>query len=184
MKINGRKIEGPAIETVVFPRGDSAPIVFKVSAVLDNDGFKKLCPYPTPPKKMLKGGQQVEDVEHPSFRSELERWATLRSRWTILQSLKATEGLEWETVDLSDPNTWENLFSELESSGFNDTECSYLIQKIMEINCLNQSHLEEARARFLAGQLVKVSESSSHQPEPKSTPSGVLVNDGGSSLQG
>lgn len=175
MKINGKKIHGANIDYVVFPRG-SEQIVFKIQALADMKAFEALVPTPKPGTKMIPGGMQVEDRDDVRFKTETKTYSELRFAYTCLASMAATEGLEWETVKLSDPNTWLGWEKELLDSGFNQNEINYLQYKIIGVNSLNQEKLEEARASFLASLEAQRTLDSSLTGEQQTTPSGVDVN--------
>lgn len=151
MKINGNANLKPHIEIVVIPRGGN-DLVFKAQPVTDFDDFLKLCPMPLPPKIVRKGGAVGEDVEDANYKASIEVWATSRTDWMILKSLQATEGLEWETVNMSDCSTWTNYRKELETSGLTGIEVNRIIQAVVDACGLNQKKIDEATARFLAGQ--------------------------------
>lgn len=172
MKINGKKIEGANIEIVVLPRGNGDDLVFKAAAVLDSSDFDKLCPRPITPSIMKKGGVTVQNVEDPVFKQSLLNYGKLRMSWMILQSLRATEGLEWEIVDYSDPGTWNLYEKELRDAGLVEMEITRLITAVMTANALNDEKINEARDRFLAGQQAQSLEQSSLKAELNSTQSG------------
>lgn len=157
MKIAGKKIEGPNVELIIIPRGESQ-IVFKAQAVLDFSDFDKLCPAPVAKVKMFPGGKTIQDVESPEYKKELTKYSEKRIAWLYLQSLKSTEGLEWETIDMSNSDTWNNFDSELKSAGFSAIEIMRITSGIMSANSLNETKIEEARNRFLAGQVPVPSE--------------------------
>lgn len=153
MKINGKNIPKRGIEVAVFPRKEG-DIVFKAKPVDSFDDFEKLCPRPLPPKKLFPGGQMVEDVESADFKKALYVYAEKRSNWMIMQSLSATEGLEWETVNMSDSETWKNYIKELEDIGLSTVEMNMLFTIIQTACGLTQDKIDEATDRFLAGQAV------------------------------
>jgi len=175
MKINGRKLEGPNVEILVLPRSDG-DIVFKAQAVLDNTPFEKLCPQPKPPTMIKRGVGLVEDVESPVYKTELKNYATRRIEWLILESLKATEGLEWDTVNMSDSSTWKNYEKDLKNAGFGQYEINRIEQLVLDVNCLNESKMDEARKRFLLGQVQTQNNSTSQIIEQPNTQSGEHVN--------
>ena len=71
MKLHGQKIEGPNVEIIVIPRGgDKEDIVLQAQAVLDTTPFDKLCPVPTAPEKILKGGKRERILNDPAFKAE------------------------------------------------------------------------------------------------------------------
>lgn len=160
MKLKGKKIDGPSIETIIIPRGKNPEdfIIFKAQAVLDYSEFDALCPRPKPPVKMLKGGKREIDQEAPSFQEAARVWATRRYSWTVLKSLEATEELEWETVDLGKPETWENYEKELEESGFTIAEMNLIYEGVMSVNAMSNEKLEQAREAFLAFQAMEQQE--------------------------
>lgn len=151
MRIKGKKITGPNIEVVIVPR-HSGNIIFKAQAVLNYDDLEKICPKPNPPTGMKPGGKPFQNVESPKYRDSLLSWATKRTNWMILKSLEATEGLEWETIKMSDSETWGNYADELRESGFTEQEIIRVVDGVMTANGLNQGKIDEALNDFLAGQ--------------------------------
>lgn len=66
-----------------------------------------------------------------------------------MKSLEATPDLEWENVDVEDPNTWNNFRQEMTDSGFSAIEINRVIAECLNVNALNEEKIEEARQRFL-----------------------------------
>lgn len=157
MKILGKKISGPNIEICVIPRGEEV-IVFHAQAVLDMTPFEGMCPRPKPPTKIIKGGKRIDDFESPQYQILLDKYAQNRVNYMILKSLQATEGLEWESVDLSNVDTWGNYNQELKDSGFSEIEVMRIVNSTMIANCLSEDKLEEARSNFLASQQAGLEE--------------------------
>lgn len=176
MKINGVKVKGAYEEVVVIPR-QSGNLVFRARAVSDYSAFDKLCPQPKPPEIVYAGATRaVQNIEDPSFIEKFEKWAELKSHWMILESLKATEGLEWETVDYGKHETWENYAKEMSESGLTPPEQARIIQCVTIANGLDQSKIDEATESFLLSQAAQVASESSHAFEPSATPSGEPAN--------
>ena len=148
MRIAGREIKGSNVETIIIPRGEKA-IVFKAQALLDETVVEALCPRPKPRVSIGKGGKRIERTEEKSYQDALNEWGERRVAWLVLKSLEATEDLEWDTVDLNDPNTWLNYKQELIDAGFSDAERARIIEGVMAANGLSESKVEEARQRFL-----------------------------------
>lgn len=173
MKINGKKIEGSNVEICVIPRGeDKEPIVFRCQAVLDIEPFDQLCPAPKPPIILRPGGKRVTDTENSKYKFQLGQHNAKRMGYLILKSLEATEGLEWETISLSDPDTWNNYEKELKDSGFSNIEIMRIINTCMAANCLDEARLERAREDFLASQSGSNGQSYTQSDEPLSIQSG------------
>jgi hypothetical protein len=149
MKIKGIKLDGPAMKYLVLPR-QSGDIVFKFMAVLDYKEFDEKCPVPKAPMRTYPGKEPVRVTDDPEYQKELTKWAHQKGAWGFLKSISATEGLEWETVDLEDPKTWTNYIEELLSAGFADAECSRMIQAYQEVQGLDSEKIEQATNNFLA----------------------------------
>jgi len=180
MKIRGQQIEGPGVEIVVIPRPNTehGDIVFKAQAILDFDDFEKLCPLPKPPTMRKRGVEGlVHDIENPRYKQALTQHGNKRLAWMMITSLRATEDLEWETVDYSNSDTWENYREELKKAGFNEIEVGRLIRAVMIVNSLDETKLEEARNRFLAGIPEPPKESSSQSFVQQIMQSGKPAND-------
>ena len=153
MKLHGRKIEGLNIETVVIPRS-TGDLVFKAQAVVGYEEFDALCPAPNPPTIVKRGGETSKDITNPAYLKKMDDWLGKRSSWLILQSLSVTPELEWETVNMSESETWINFRQELKDSGLTPGEIARLIDAVTTACGLNQDKIEEATRRFLAGQEV------------------------------
>lgn len=179
MKIQGKEIKGANVQTIVIPRGDNLDdaIVFKVEAIFDYAQFDALVPRPKPPVKILRGGKRVEDTQNGSFVQRQADYASKRVAYICIHSLKATEGLEWDTVDFGKPDTWGNFEDELKESGFTPIEVFRIVQVCMEVNALSDEKLDEARDAFLASVREAQGGSSSLTTDPQSTPSGEPASD-------
>lgn len=149
MKIGGVKVSR-CEEVLVLPRvnGD---IIFKAAAVLSMDDFETLCPKPTPPTKLVKGGDRVADTEAKGFVDALRNWADQRYAYICIKSLEPSE-IEWETVDIEKPSTYTQWAVDLQKNGIASTELNRISNLILEANALSETKLKEARDAFLRGQ--------------------------------
>lgn len=153
MKIKGKKLEGANEITIVIPRYNTDDIVFKAVAILDFSDLNNIIKEPEAPK-ILRKGTQVEDLTDKGYISKRTKARVARYNYMMFTSLLATEGLEWETVDINKPDTWENWEKELRDSGLTNSEVMYITDKIEQVNSLNQDKLDEARDHFLLMQSV------------------------------
>ena len=115
-------------EIIVIPKGNKN-YVFKAYPILDYDDFNKLFPRPEPPTITEPGKPSRQNTEDKNYNIEMDEWAGKRIDWMLLTSLKATEELEWDTVDLSDPKTWGNYRDEL-AEVFTPAEISAIIDMV------------------------------------------------------
>lgn len=154
MKIGTRSFDGPQIDYLVIPRPDG-DVPFAARAVLDRGDFDKLCPEPVPPNVMRPGDPPVMSVntEDPDYKAKIIQRNKTWVHWLILKSLEATEGISWDTVDMSDPATWGNYVEELRLGGFNLAEIDRIRVFAMGMNAITSEKLDEAKKRFLASKL-------------------------------
>lgn len=152
MKINGQIVSGTCIETIVIPRGDNPPVVFKAQAVLDYDEFEKLCPKPTPKMMIAKGGKKVQDFTDKHWLAAIEDYNKKQQYYLFIKSLLATPGLEFEKIKITEPDSWLKFEEEFKDAGFTSIEINRIIQGIMIANCLDEAKIKEARDSFVLSQ--------------------------------
>jgi hypothetical protein len=151
MKINGESFNGPNEALIVLVRNGN-PVPFKARACLDFTRFDALCVKPMPKKITKVGGQQEYLFGDPTYLQAIDQYGKLKTAYVILESLKATPGLEFETVRDDNPSTWMNWRKEFEAAFFTEQEINRVIGCVWEANGIDEDKLEEARKRFLAGQ--------------------------------
>ena len=154
MKLFGKKIDKPSAEICVIPRADK-DYVFKAEAVLDFDDFDKLCPEPKESTSLNAKTKEVTKVKGKAYEERVEAWSTNRMNYMIIKSLSATEGLEWDNIDLKDVKTWVNYKDELMESGLSAGEVNRVVSIVLEANSLDDKKYKEAHDRFLASQSKK-----------------------------
>ena len=71
--------------------------------------------------------------------------------------------VEWERVDLNDPETWHNWRREMEDAGFSDNECTMMVYACVNVHNPGQETVDAARENFLRTQ-------GRHQTETDETP--------------
>lgn len=161
MKYKGKKLKGPNVEFIILPRpNEEEDIIFKAKAVLCMDDFDKYCPLPKMPQKLVRGKGMVDDPDDPHYKAQLDDRNKKRIDWLVIESIKDTEGLEWEKVKTNDPNTWHLYKEELREAGFNDFEINRIVNGVLIANSLDEKKMEEARERFLHTQLAQGQSSS------------------------
>lgn len=150
MKITGHTFTGPKTNIIVIPR-DEGDIIFKARAILDYKEFDAICEAPKPPVRKKPGETKGTPVfEDPEFQEKLDDYARKRTNYMILKSLEATEGLEWEKIKLSEPETWHLYEEELAGAFFSEVEVTQIINGVLDANSLDDEKIKEARERFLA----------------------------------
>lgn len=186
MKTRGRKLEGPASVLLVFPRGEGRePVKLEIIAVLDRSEFDKLVPETLPPVKVKRGGEKELDFNDKNYRLSTASRTELYTLWLSLKSLHSPaeveggdpEPVEWEIVDINDPQTWGKYEDELIQSGFSDMERRRIANAVWEVNTLSDSTMKEARDSFLVSRQEQLHLSSSRKEDPDATSSGEPVSD-------
>jgi hypothetical protein len=154
MKVNGIKIEKPRLVSLILPISDETSVQFLFRALNDDDDFEKVMPPPVAPQRLMKGGERLNDFNDPGYVASMEKYSDLKYSWSILKSMDATEGLEFETVDMANSDTWNNWKVEF-GKMFGKNAANRVYFAFAEANCLSEAALDEARERFLASrQLV------------------------------
>jgi hypothetical protein len=156
MRIGGVKIEGPAEEILVLPRGEQM-LVIRARAV-NLDEFDVLCPEPKPPGKLTKDGW-IPDTDNESYRQVINSHNEKRIAYLVVKSLAPSE-IEWDTVEVENPRTWTNYVQDFKAAGLTTIEVNRVVQCVMRANSLDEDKLEQARKVFLLGQAQAQKESS------------------------
>jgi hypothetical protein len=150
MKVKGKKLEGrnKVIIPILRPEGNT----ILIAEAIDNyNEFDKLVQFPIAPIRTLPGGVKESYTADPAFLDRLAEYSNMRSNYIIIKSLSATPDIEWETVDITKPDTWINIRKELRESGLIESEVVRIINCISEANGLDDKVIERARNDFLAG---------------------------------
>jgi hypothetical protein len=140
------------VETVIIPRSSGNDLVFRCQAVINEQDFIKNFPPPEAPTIKYPNGETRKDISDEAYIRLRDAYAESKFNWMVLESLKATPDLEWETVDSSNPTTWGNYKKELQEFNITEREVMLIITGVLSVNSLDETKLEEARNRFLAGQ--------------------------------
>ena len=148
MKLGDKTLE-PFRDIAIIPRG-SDNLIFHFQTVLDVDNFEDKHPQPDPPTVTTPDGATTLDRKDPDYLQESVDWINRMYDYTFLKSIEITPDLEWETVDMDNPETWHNFDKEL-SIFLSRAEINLLIMKSREVNGLDERKLEAARADFLSG---------------------------------
>lgn len=148
MKIAGVR-PGKNEDFVVFSRPDGN-IVFKLVPVVSFEHFMATHPVPQPKKELIPGKGMVANFNDPSYKAAITFRDEQLTHYIVLETVKHTDGLEWERVNMAEPATWKNWSDELIEANMLQQEVLYLINKVMDINALNESKMEAARDSFLA----------------------------------
>lgn len=176
MLLKGKRISGPKVEIIIIPRSGEDDIILKAQAVRNFDDFDKLCPAPRAPSMIKRGEGVVQNVEDPAYKQAVERYNQKRIDWMMIESLKATEDLVWETIKLENSDTWHLYKKELEESGFGDYEIKRIINGVMTANCLDEAKIQEAKKAFLVSQQVDQLAQSTPNTEQRNGLSGDAAN--------
>lgn len=152
MKIKGKTLDAKRTEEVYIPRGENGEdgFVFTVQSVASFDRFDELVKEPAAPMIHRPGKAPEANVKDKGYQSALEDYNKKRMGYLVIESLKATEDLEWETIKEDEPDTWGNYLEELGSSGLLPMEVGTLVRAILNVNSLDEEAIEAARERFLA----------------------------------
>lgn len=148
MKFRGKTLGERNADVLVLFRG-SKRIVIKAEAVESYEEFDALVSVPIPPEKILPGGKKERNTKDSDFIKAREEYASQKTDWLIITSLRATKDIEWERVKYDEPATWSEWEPELREAGFIEIECMRIVQLVTEVNSLDDDMLDQARQDFL-----------------------------------
>lgn len=150
MKVNGKSLDAPRIVKVYLPIADNGAVEFKFRPLRGDEEFEKILTRPKPKAKKKPGGEVFHDTNDPAFKTALAEWVSKKLDWEFLTCISATDGLEWETVNMSDPNSWKNWRSDMEKV-FGTAEINAVFQGFLDAQYISEEVMEKARAAFLTG---------------------------------
>jgi hypothetical protein len=164
MKIAGQDVNLPPRDVIVFPRA-KGQLIFHLKAVDSFEKYEEFCARPIPPK-LFRQGHTEENLEDPTFKSQIQKWLDLRQDWMIMVSLDCPENeLTWDTVVATEPATWKNIETELKAAGLSTVEYNRFVAKVYEVNALSERAMETARASFLLMTSLQQSEQFASQAD-------------------
>ena len=147
MLINGKQINIPFRRDIVIPRVDE-DIVLTAVAVSCEKEFSALVKEPEPPKIYNKNGSLNRiATDDPDYIKKRQGYYSQKLNYQILCSL---ENVEWQSVDLKDPETWDNWKQECIDSGLSDTEVGRIINEVMDTLNPTEDLVHKMRERFLS----------------------------------
>jgi hypothetical protein len=138
----------PCEEILVLPRGDSR-IVFRAHGLDSFDDFNRRCPEPVPQMKLTKDGS-VADTDDKNYQDAISSHGRRRLAYIIVYSLQPSQ-IEWDSVEMDKPATWENWEKDLRNGGLSQVECNRVMHLAMEANSLSEDKLVKARESFVRG---------------------------------
>lgn len=152
MKLNGVELGKPKNKIIPIIRGEEE-IIFEAACITDQSELDNYLTDPEPPAVIRNGQTSASvDLNDKNYVEAVKENSTKRVDWMVAKSLLATEGLEWDTVDFTNPDTWGNYREELQQAGFNNFQIMRLVNGVLDANGLNEERVAEARNRFLATQ--------------------------------
>ena len=174
LRIGNVVVDGPAEEVLILPRlqGD---IVIRTRAVTDMKPFEAMCPEPSAPKKLVKGGFEI-DYNNPGFQAANVKHGELRFAYICVKSLEPSD-IEWSRVKVDSPTSWLEWPKELEEAGMSNVEVNRIMLAIMAANSLDENKLKAARDSFVRGMQAPLADPSSPDTERPSTPSSTPASD-------
>lgn len=163
MKVNGKTLDKPRVVKVYLPIADSEAVEFKFRPLRSDEDFENVLSRPKPKQRMAPGGSVHANVDDPAYKQALSAWVNKKLDWEFLTSISITDGLEWETVKMEDPETWGNWRNDLEKA-FGFSEINKVFEGFMNAQYISEELMEDARKTFLTGIQV-ASEKLQSQPD-------------------
>jgi hypothetical protein len=154
MKVNGKVLDSLRIVSVYLPVAHNDAVEFKFRPLRSDESYEKISPRPKPPKQIRPGGVETYDTNSTIYKSRIDQWAKSKMDWEFLISVSATDGLEWESVDMAKPETWGNWQADL-GKLFPDSHIAKIYQGFIDAQYITEEMMEKARQLFLHRTLVQ-----------------------------
>lgn len=158
MKLKGHDLTRKSIQIVPVPQGydsetgEKLPdIIFRCRKLLSYKEFDSLVKVPEAPHVIKPGNVKEYNFDDPTYQAKMRKFERARYDYLVLKSLEATEELTWETVKMSDPQTWSNWETELEAAGFALQDINRIQDGVLAANSISPALVEEALQNFLRG---------------------------------
>lgn len=156
MKIKGKDFSTLSKpRTIAIPTENGEPLTLLYAPVLNFSEFEDKYPEPQPPVITKPDGTQETKYDHEAYNKAHSEWAKQQTEWMIWKSLQANDGIEWEGVDESKPETFLNVRKEL-ARDFGNGFVSVLLNKIIDASNLRSDMIDIATKDFLATGAVGV----------------------------
>jgi hypothetical protein len=151
MKVGGVQVTPPPEGLLVLER-EHGNLVFRARPVPIEawDHFNKLCPEPPVPMVLVKGEKKANPSDE-TYQHNVRRLSARRIAYLCLKSLEPSN-IEWDSVKLDDPDTWEKFEDDLRAAGMTEIEIDKVIKLCVGANTLDEEKLRKARESFLRGQ--------------------------------
>lgn len=145
MKIAGEEIDATYKKKITFHR-PGKEIVLRLQAVNNSDELG--LEMPTPPWiTKVKDGVPVRAFDDEDYLKEVEAYSKHKYNWMCLKTLEPSE-IIWDTVDLTDPETFINWLKDLSNAGFSEAEIIRIQREISTVNGLSADAITSAEADF------------------------------------
>ena len=147
MKIKGIEINARYRTVITFKR-PSGNISFTLEAVNDYADFDQICPRPSAPWIQKAGEEKsIQSFDDPAYKKQIEEYSEHKISWMILKTMAPSE-VEWSTVDLRDPKTYNNWVADMTAAGFTNAEINKLQNQIFTANGLGAAEIEVVEGNF------------------------------------
>ena len=148
MKFAGREFKKANIRKLTITReGEKLVLTFQPS---DMERFELLYPEPKPRKMRKRNSTEwIENRNDPKFKEELAKRNSARLDYMAISSLEASQ-IEWDSVNIDDPETWSKWRDDFKESGFTNVEINRVFMTAMQANSIGDEDITEAEEDFLA----------------------------------
>ena len=177
MKLDGQELHIPYEKEVLVRRDnpkDSKLIKFKTVPNAREQFKDILAPPKAPVMTNVKTGKKTPKEDDPKYLKEVDEYT---AKGLIHIFLTSIQGVEWETVDLKDPSTYENYIQEMIDAGLTEREVETLYSVALTMTMLSVEMVDEADKDFLAEVRAQAKNTSTLITEKDSTPSTESAND-------
>jgi hypothetical protein len=155
MKLNGISIKIER-ETIIPIISKDETFYLIAKPLSSYDGFDEVCARPVPRMGGVPGKERPM-IEAKEYRDALTDWSNKFNEWVILASLQEIADdkgnrspVEWEEVDMTNPDTFLKWKDELLANGFSVGDLRRIELEVWRCNQMDEQMIEAAKNHFLA----------------------------------
>jgi hypothetical protein len=151
MKFKGEQLQNNFVAERVLRFNNELAVTFKVRALTSEESKEAddLYDLPEPPTITLKGGKKMKDRNDPDYLKAVTEMGERKFNYFLIKGLTATEDLEFEDVDVEDPDTYDMLDEEFKKAGITSVMKLKLIEAALEANQISDAAIKAAEQDFL-----------------------------------
>lgn len=182
MKFGDREFKSFNIRKLTITRGKGTEPLVLTFGPASVDDYEKYYPEPKVPTKQKRGSDEwIPNPDDKKYKEALKKRNDAFRDYTVIKSMEYSK-VDWDTVNIADPDTWSNWKEDLKNCGFSAHEIQLVQIAVMEANSYTDQGISESEESFLATQAEAKNQENIQEEEISNTSNGEQENGSESNL--